>query len=128
MIGKEILLVEDKPEMVIVFREFLRKCKIDEKLIHTLSFEEAIVSLSVDEISDLKVIVIRFSSLKQADLISRIRELSISKYVPMVILASSWGKKEEDQMKHTVINALIFNPLDDVKFKRIIAMAGYTCN
>jgi AmiR/NasT family two-component response regulator len=125
--NKEFLLVDENPETVLSLVSFFKICKLENKVIHAWNHDEAKTILKSENISNFKLIIIQFDHSNQVDLIRHIRDTSELEFTPIVILASSWGDKEFVELKTTIISAVIFNPLDFTKFKRIIALAGYNC-
>ena len=125
---KEFLLIEEKPESVQLFFNFLKKCGLEDKLIHAWNAEEVLNILLIEDISNLRLIVIGFnhSSSAQVDLINEIRNNDILKFIPIVALINSRAKDEVFKIKNVVIIELVSKPLDFLKFKIIIALAGYT--
>lgn len=121
-----LLVLEDNEEAKAITHYFCEHCP-DLEYMHTANDKEALEFLSFAVTDQLPKLVIidmngKFNGL---DLVSKIRGDRKTGLIPIVLLANSHNEKDIIESHRLSVNAYILKPVNAMKFKRILAIAGF---
>lgn len=124
--GVEILLIEYNQDDLDTMLNFFHKYRITDRLLSVKTMEKAInFFLQLEQKTIPKLAIIASSpDNKGIDMVRWIRQCSEFKTTPIVLLSNSEAEKEVIESYTLSVIAYIRKPINLVKFKRIVSLAG----